>query len=45
MRVELYGCPQGAVQGNVFHYYFSENYKTNIVKLINDSSILNKGKS
>ena len=44
MRVELYGCPQGAAQGNAFHYYFNENYKTDSVELINDLSSLNKGK-
>ena len=45
MRVELYGCPQGAVQGNVFRYYFNENYKTNILKLTYDLSSMSKGKS
>ena len=45
MRVELYGCPLGAVQGNVFHHYFNESYKIDILKLIYDSSSLNKGKS
>ena len=43
MRVELYGCPVGAVQGNVFRYYLNENYKTDILKLTNDLSSLSKG--
>ena len=45
MRAELYGCPLGAVQGNIFRYYFNENYKTDILKLTNGSSRLIKGKS
>ena len=45
MRVELYGCHVGAVQGNVFRYYLNENHKSDILKLTNDSSSLSKGKS
>ena len=45
MRVELYGCPVGAVQGNAFRYYLNENYKNGILKLTDDSSSLSKGKS
>ena len=39
MRVELYGCPLAAVQGNVFHYYFGENYKTDSLELINNYQV------